>query len=130
MILHRLYETGGEVVECEYLESGSRKTLVAKRSLGKGKEEDRIVLNRAVEFATNTREMEEMDVEWDLERNNEILDRQQKKYFQSYIILLIIQVQILPKPKIITKTADLDPCLRMTILRNKSLCAKTHILEN
>ena len=37
------YETGGEVVEFEYLEAWNRKTLVAMRNLGKGKEEDRVV---------------------------------------------------------------------------------------
>ena len=61
------YETGGEVLECEYVESWSRKVLVAKRSLGK--EKDRVVLNRAMELATDTREMEEMgelEMKWDI----------------------------------------------------------------
>ena len=55
------YEKGKEVAECEFTGSWSRKVLVAKRSLGKGEEEDRVVLNRTVELSTNTREVEEFD---------------------------------------------------------------------
>ena len=74
------YETGKEVAECEFTESWSRKVLVATRSLGKGEEEDRVVLNRALELATNTREVEELD---------EIFDRHpqvQIKPFNTKII--------------------------------------------
>ena len=52
------YEEGGGMLECEYIEAWSRKILVAGRSLGKGEDRDSMVLNRAVEVVTDTKEVE------------------------------------------------------------------------